>query len=228
MPRPRMALPPETNHVESTLFIEPEDQLASIAAEIAALDWAVVPTFLDPGTVGALRREAESRRAGGRFRAAAVGRASGVAIRPELRSDLLSWIEPDDAAAAVNAYLLAMEGLRRAMNRRLYLGLMTLESQFALYPPGTFYGRHLDRHRDSDERILSCVLYLNENWAADDGGQLRLYLPDGEGGERACDLSPEGGRLVVFLSDRVPHEVLPARRERFSVASWFRGRPHAD
>ncbi len=220
-----MTLPPESNHAEWTPFIEPEDRLASIAAEVAQRDWALVPDFLDPGAVAALREEAESRRAAGRFRAAAVGRASGVAIRPELRSDHLSWIEPDDSAAAVNAYLLAMEGLRRAMNRHLYLGLMTLESQLALYPPGTFYGRHLDRHRDSDERILSCVFYLNGNWSADDGGQLRLYLPDGEGGERACDVSPDGGRLVVFLSDRVPHEVLPARRERLSIASWFRGRP---
>lgn len=218
-------LPPFTNSAEPAPLLAPEKRLAAIAADVADRDWSLVPDFLDPAAVTALRREVESRRAAGRFRAAAVGRASGVAIRPELRSDHLSWIEPDDAAAAVNAYLLAMEGLRRAMNRHLYLGLMTLESQFALYPPGTFYGRHLDRHRDSDERVLSCVLYLNENWAADDGGHLRLYLPEGEGGETPCHVSPDGGRLVVFLSDRVPHEVLPARRERLSIASWFRGWP---
>jgi hypothetical protein len=33
-----------------------------------------------------------------------------------------------------------------------------------------------------------------------------------------------GGTLVVFLSDRFPHEVLPARRERLSLAGWFRRR----
>lgn len=221
-----MMRPPFTSQSEPDPFIEPDERFAAIASDVAARDWGLAPDFLDATTLAGLREEAKTRRDASRFRAAAVGRASGVGIRPELRSDLLSWIEPDDAAAAVNAYLLAMEALRQAMNRRLYLGLATLESQFALYPPGTFYRRHLDRHRDSAERILSCVLYLNENWVPDDGGQLRLYLPGDEGGEKACDVSPEGGRLVVFLSDRVPHEVLPARRERLSIASWFRGRPH--
>jgi SM-20-related protein len=220
-----MIRPPFTIQSKPGPFIATDEKLGTIAADVAARDWGLVPDFLDAVTLAGLREEARARRDAGRFRAAAVGRASGVGIRPELRSDLLSWIEPDGAAAAVNAYLLAMEGLRQAMNRRLYLGLAALESQFALYPPGTFYRRHLDRHRDSDERILSCVLYLNENWVADDGGQLRLYLPDDEGGEKACDVSPAGNRLVVFLSDRVPHEVLPARRERLSIASWFRGRP---
>lgn len=220
-----MTRPPFTIQSEARPFIEPGERFATIASDVAARDWGLAPDFLDAATLAGLRAEARARRDAGRFRPAAVGRASGVGIRPELRSDLLSWIEPDDAAAAVNAYLLAMEGLRQAMNRRLYLGLMTLESQFALYPAGTFYRRHLDRHRDSDERILSCVFYLNENWVTDDGGQLRLYLPGDEGGEGERDILPASGRLVLFLSDRVPHEVLPARRERLSIASWFRGRP---
>jgi len=28
--------------------------------------------------------------------------------------------------------------------------------------------------------------------------------------------------LVVFLSEEFPHEVLKAKRSRFSVAGWFR------
>ena len=35
---------------------------------------------------------------------------------------------------------------------------------------------------------------------------------------------PEGGSLVVFLSAELPHEVLPASRERMSIAGWFRRR----
>jgi len=217
--------PPLEDKNDASLFIETESRLASIAEGLSARDWAMVPDFLDAESLSALRREAAARREAGHFRAAAVGRASTAAVRPEVRSDQLSWIEPDETTAAVNAFLLSMEGLRQAMNRELYLGLVTLESQLAIYPPGASYSRHLDRHRDSDERILSCVFYLNEDWRAEDGGQLRLYLPAGDDGERPVDIAPAAGRLVVFLSDRVPHEVLPARRERLSIASWFRGRP---
>jgi SM-20-related protein len=28
--------------------------------------------------------------------------------------------------------------------------------------------------------------------------------------------------VVIFLSERIPHEVLPATRDRYSIAGWFR------
>ena len=67
--------------------------------------------------------------------------------------------------------------------------------------------------------MLSCVVYLNDAWRDDDGGALRLHLPAGP-----RDVPPRGGSLVAFLADRVEHEVLPASRERCSVAGWFRRR----
>jgi SM-20-related protein len=102
----------------------------------------------------------------------------------------------------------------------LYLGLEDFESHFALYPPGAFYLKHLDRFRDDDRRMVSAVVYLNEGWLPEHGGQLRMYLD--EGGE--YDVVPVGGCLVVFLSGEVPHEVLPAMRERLSLTGWFRRR----
>ena len=33
---------------------------------------------------------------------------------------------------------------------------------------------------------------------------------------------PRAGTLVTFLSEDVPHEVLPPARERASIAGWFR------
>ena len=41
-------------------------------------------------------------------------------------------------------------------------------------------------------------------------------------GRAAVDVQPEAGTLVLFRSADLPHEVLPARRERWSVAGWFR------
>ena len=110
--------------------------------------------------------------------------------------------------------------LRQALNQAFYLGLADYESHFAHYPPGAFYQKHLDRFRDDDRRTVSAVLYLNDDWQADQGGALRLY-PDG--GE-PLDVLPEAGTLVLFMSADLPHEVLPATRERLSLTGWFRRR----
>ncbi len=71
-----------------------------------------------------------------------------------------------------------MDSLREAMNRGLFLGLEDFESRFALYPPGAFYLRHVDRFRDDDRRMVSAVLYLNDEWLPEYGGQLRMYLDE--------------------------------------------------
>jgi SM-20-related protein len=49
-----------------------------------------------------------------------------------------------------------------------------------------------------------------------------MYLPGPDGQETSHDILPLGGRLVLFLSDLIEHEVLPARRERYSITGWFR------
>jgi SM-20-related protein len=93
----------------------------------------------------------------------------------------------------------------------------------ALYPPGSFYRKHLDQFRGATHRKVSAILYLNPDWSPADGGELRLYLaPSGEGDH--LDIAPLGGTLVTFLSDRFHHEVLPTRRERRSLTGWFRVR----
>jgi SM-20-related protein len=35
------------------------------------------------------------------------------------------------------------------------------------------------------------------------------------------DISPIGGRLVMFLSDTFYHEVLPTSKDRMSLTGWF-------
>ena len=30
------------------------------------------------------------------------------------------------------------------------------------------------------------------------------------------------GKLVIFMSEQIPHEVLPTRKPRASIAGWFR------
>ena len=116
-----------------------------------------------------------------------------------------------------------MDTLRGELNRQLFLGLEDFECHFALYEPGAFYQKHVDRFRDDDRRAVSAVLYLNEEWLAEQGGALRLY-PEGV---EPRDVLPQLGTLAVFLSANLPHEVLPATRERLSLTGWFRRRGQA-
>ena len=42
--------------------------------------------------------------------------------------------------------------------------------------------------------------------------------------DRFEEILPQSGRLVLFLSARFLHEVMPARRERLSITGWFKRR----
>ena len=70
---------------------------------------------------------------------------------------------------------------------------------------------------------MLCILYLNQNWLAEHGGELRLYLnhDDNLKSTAFIDVLPVTGRLVIFLSDIFYHEVLPATRDRMSLTGWF-------
>jgi SM-20-related protein len=132
----------------------------------------------------------------------------------------MRWIDPVRATRGEAVLLARIERLRAALNRSLQLGVFELELQWALYPPGAHYARHLDAFRGDRARLVSLVLYLNEAWQPSDGGALRLHLDTGS----HRDVAPHAGTLVAFLSDRFEHEVLSATRERLSLAGWLRRR----
>lgn len=193
--------------------------LLRIVDDIAARGWSQQNIFLPERLTRELAAECRKRAAEGELTPAGVGRGTGQEVREGIRGDHIQWLEPGQAEPC-DAYLNLMDSLRQALNRGLFLGLEEFESHFALYPPGAFYLKHLDRFRDDDARTVSAVLYLNDAWLPEHGGQLRMYLE----GETSYDVQPTGGCLVVFLSGDMPHEVLPATRERLSLTGWFRRR----
>ena len=85
---------------------------------------------------------------------------------------------------------------------------------------GSYYKKHLDQFRGIGLRTISTILYLNENWQAEDGGQLFLYTnPDDDDDYQV--IQPLSGQLVTFLSARFPHEVCLSKRDRMSITGWF-------
>lgn len=117
------------------------------------------------------------------------------------------------------------------------------------------YVRHLDRCtlsisemgllgwlRASDyrHRVITAILYLNSpTWNS--GGELRLFdysntatsidnVSGGGGGDAAdvhySDILPTGGKLILFDSSKVEHQVLASHvggEDRYALTCWFNG-----
>jgi SM-20-related protein len=149
---------------------------------------------------------------------AGIGRGDDYVRTRFVRTDEICWI--NGASDAGREWLDWAGQLQGFLNRRLFLGLFSFESHFAHYAPGDYYRRHYDAFRGETNRVLSIVAYLNPGWTCADGGHLVLYAGDDDlGGIRVVPLH---GTVVAFLSEEFPHEVLPAKRDRYSIAGWFR------
>lgn len=195
-----------------------------VAAALLGEGLAVEPGYLPEASWRALADEARRLRDHGAFRHAGVGRGRSFRVRPEIRGDHVLWLDPQRATRRQRTWLDRMEGLRRALNRELTLGLFGFEAHLAVYPPGARYHTHLDRFADASHRIVTTILYLNSDWRAEDGGVLRVYAEEPDP-PPFRDVAPAGGTLVAFLAGERPHEVRPSTRERWSVVGWFTARP---
>lgn len=88
---------------------------------------------------------------------------------------------------------------------------------------GARFARHID-NTTLDGRRLTAVIYLNPGWTPEQGGALRV-TPLGTNGhplrDEVVDISPVAGRLVVFYSSEIAHEVLPTFGERHALTIWY-------
>lgn len=199
-----------------------EDLLDHISQEIYSNSYVVVDNFVDEAFRKALLKEQTDLLNQGQFTKAAVGKGDQKQVRAEIRSDEVLWMDATSLSPLQAIFWEKVAEVQQVLNRRCFLGLKSFEGHFARYPIGSFYKRHLDQFHAVPHRIVTFILYLNESWTEADGGQLRMYFPQEDGSERVEDVLPLGGRLVVFLSEEIPHEVLPTRKERISITGWLR------
>ena len=192
-----------------------------IVNSLATTGWYAGESIFADDLSGRLMQRARLLADTHELHSARVGHNVGVQAKLALRSDDTRWLAhaPDDASerdavSAVNA-------LRAHLNEALFLGAQEAELHFARYAPGAFYRTHRDRFRDDDARQVSLVFYLNDEWPDDAGGELVLFADD-DSGTVITRVQPRAGTMVCFLSDRFPHEVLPATRERYSLTGWLR------
>ncbi|MES2624362.1 MAG: 2OG-Fe(II) oxygenase [Pseudomonadota bacterium] len=194
-----------------------ETLIDSLCQALTEQGYAILDNVLPQELAAALRDEALQLKDENLLRAG-TGRKQDHHLDKTVRADSISWLEPKSIPC--RTYLEFMEVLRKGINRNLYLGLFEYECHYARYEPGAFYKTHLDAFGGKRNRILSTTYYLNPEWAAENKGELVLYTPDAK--QIIATVLPTFNRMVIFLSERFPHEVLPTRQVRYSMAGWFR------
>ncbi len=192
------------------------DKLNFIADGLAENGFAIADDFLSPAEVQSVLQLDEFRDGLLQFKKAGIGKLQDKQINEAIRGDYIQWVDRTLAQSPLGVYLTRLNELISFVNQNLFLSLKDYEVHMTIYPAGSYYKRHLDQFKKDDHRKLSVICYLNENWREEEGGQLRIYLP-----EKHIDVLPLAGRLVCFRSDLLEHEVLPATRPRLSLTGWI-------
>jgi SM-20-related protein len=195
---------------------------SEIAATLSDSGLCICPGFLSKKEVHIFRSQLNAVRAREKFHRAGIGQGTAREVHDLVRRDEIFWIErsaPDTFAEELWAKL---DELQNAFNTSpLYLGIKDFEGHYARYAQGGYYRRHLDRLRKNNTRVVSLIIYLNENWSTRDGGCLRLYN-DSQDKAKFIEVDPVGGTMVCFMSEDLEHEVSTCNSTRLSISGWFR------
>ena len=186
--------------------------------------YSIVDNFFSREEVLSLRESLIEKYEEDKFRKSAIGNQANEQVIEAIRGDFILWLDEDKANAAERAFFAKLNDFQEYLNRTCFMGINEKEFHYAVYPEGTFYKRHLDTFQNDSRRKLSLVCYLNdEDWQSGYGGELTIYIDD-NGNEKSIDIYPVQGRMVVFESQVLEHEVKPVNRERLSITGWLKTR----
>lgn len=132
-----------------------------------------------------------------------------------IRGDKIRWIDKNSPSGMT--YLQAIDDLAHLFNRYLFAGIRHCEAHYACYPAGFGYKWHTDNPQGRDERVISAVFYLNDEWHTNDGGALEMI----DKYDNSHEILPKANRLIIFDSN-LRHQVQIAHRQRYSIATWMR------
>lgn len=193
------------------------NNVALIAEQLDRHAIAIMDDFLPTEVLDQLLSESKQLFVKDELEPALVGRGITEQRISEVRGDKILWLEENKLTQSQQLYFTFLDALRNHLYSYFRIRLPWQECHLAAYPIGSFYTKHLDQFRETNNRIFSVILYLNQDWKTEDGGQLRIHENDG-----FYDIEPRMGRLVCFRSELVEHEVLITNRPRFSITGWLR------
>lgn len=184
--------------------------------------YSIADSFFSSDEISALRDSLERKYADNAFKKSAIGNQSNTKIIDTVRGDLILWLDEAETTDAERLFFDKIADFVTYLNRTCYMGIREKEFHYAVYPEGTFYKRHLDTFMNDSKRKLSIVCYLNnEDWKPDYGGELTLYL-NKDSLENEVNIYPVQGRMVIFESQVLEHEVKAVKKQRMSVTGWLK------
>ncbi|PNQ74866.1 oxidoreductase [Hanstruepera neustonica] len=196
----------------------------SIISDISTYKYSIVEHFFTDDEVAILRQSLLMKHEEDQFKKAAIGNRVNENIIKSIRGDMILWMDETKADSSERLFFNKINNLIAYLNKTCFMGILQKEFHYALYPEGTFYKRHIDTFQNDDRRKLSFVCYLNEDgWLPENGGELVLYLND-NGQETEKVIYPLPGRVVIFESQIIEHEVKPVKTERMSITGWLKTR----
>ncbi len=208
---------------EDIAFVE-NLQYERIIDDILTKKYSLVENFFTEHEVLELRQSLLDKHEADVFKKAAIGNRVNEVIEKSIRGDVILWIDENRADHMEAAFFNKINNLIAYLNKTCFLGILHKEFHYALYPEGTYYKRHLDTFQNDDRRKLSFVCYLNEDgWLPENGGELVLYVNE-NGEETEKVIYPFPGRVVIFESQLLEHEVKPVKTERLSITGWLKTR----
>ncbi|WP_040279503.1 2OG-Fe(II) oxygenase [Psychroserpens damuponensis] len=195
-----------------------------IIHDIAFQQYSIIDDFFSSEIVSHLRQSLVAKHEDDRFKKAAIGNRVNEHIIKSIRGDQILWIDEKKANLAEALFFTQINDLVSYLNKTCFMGILHKEFHYALYPKGTFYKRHIDTFQNDDRRKLSFVCYLNDqDWTPENGGELVLYLDD-NGVDTEKVIYPFPGRIVIFESQIIEHEVKVVETERLSITGWLKTR----
>ncbi|MCP9199217.1 2OG-Fe(II) oxygenase [Gramella sp. GC03-9] len=208
---------------EQLEFVE-NQQYESIIQDLMDKKYSIVDDFFTAEEVHVLRDSLMRKYEEDNFKKAAIGNRTNEIIEKSIRGDFILWINEADNGPAENLYFKKINSLVEYLNRTCFMGILHKEFHYAVYPEGTFYKRHLDTFQNDGRRKLSMVCYLNnEDWKPENGGELTIYTNE-DGKEEEMNIYPLAGRVVIFESQELEHEVKPVKVPRLSITGWLKTR----
>lgn len=212
------------NSIFEAIPFEENPLYEQIINAIVTQKYAIIEDFFTEVEVVALRESLLQKHKDDAFKKAAIGNRVNEVIVKSIRGDVILWIDEANANPAESLFFNKINDLVSYLNKTCFLGILHKEFHYALYPHGTYYKRHIDTFQNDDRRKLSFVCYLNnEDWKPENGGELVLYLNE-NGVETDKIIYPFPGRVVIFESQIIEHEVKPVNTSRLSITGWLKTR----
>ncbi|MBK7763462.1 MAG: 2OG-Fe(II) oxygenase [Bacteroidetes bacterium] len=177
----------------------------------------IAENFLSLALASALKKNLNVLYASKELQSAGTGQLNELAHDIKFRSDKIYWLDKTHNDPSENQFFVIMDNFIKHLNETCYTGITNYEFHYTMYEPGTFYKKHIDQFKHNDSRQYSIIMYLNDDWKLQDGGELCIYNEN-----QIQHISPTNGKIIFFKSSELEHEVLITHKPRMSITGWLK------